>query len=66
MNDLELFRGMAKVVPLEPIHDADTYYRACELQEEYRNSDDQVTQLYFQCLNLLVEAYEAGYRPEED
>ena len=36
MNDLDLFKGLAKRVPLEPITDAETYYAACDMQEELR------------------------------
>lgn len=62
MNNLELFRGLAKLVPLEPIDDAESYYKACELQDEYRSSEDPVLKLYFQALSLFVEAYEGGFR----
>lgn len=62
MDNLQLFRSLAKVAPLEPIDDADHYFKACELQEEYRNSEDPVLKLYFQALTLFVEAYEGGFR----
>ena len=37
MNDLDLFKGLAKRVPLEPIIDAETYYAACDMQDELRS-----------------------------
>jgi hypothetical protein len=65
MNDLQLFRGMTRLIPLEPIADAETYYRACEIQDENRESDDPAVKLYVQALTLFMTAYEDGYRPDE-
>jgi hypothetical protein len=65
MSDLDLFRGLAKIVPLEPITNAEDYFAACSLQEEHLESADAVTRLYLVSLSLFIEQYEGGYRPDE-
>jgi hypothetical protein len=64
VTDLQLFRGLTKLIPLEPIADAETYFKACDIQDEYRDNPDHGVQLYFRALTVFVEAYENGYRPE--
>jgi hypothetical protein len=66
MSDLELFRGLAKRVPLEPITDAETYYAACEMQEELMGMKETPVVLYLRMLTYLIESYDTGYRADEE
>jgi hypothetical protein len=65
MNDLDLFRGLAKRVPLEPIVDAETYYAACDMQEELMELKDTPVVLYLKALTFFIESYDTGYRADE-
>lgn len=65
MSDLDLFRGLAKRVPLEPVCDAETYFKICDVQDELRDNDDPAVRLYLAALTLFAEAYDQGYRADE-
>ena len=65
MSDLDLFRGLAKRVPLEPITDAETYYAACDMQDELRGMRETPVVLYLKALTYFIESYDTGYRADE-
>ena len=65
MSDLDLFRGLAKRVPLEPITDAETYYAACDMQEELSGMRETPVVLYLKALTYFIESYDTGYRADE-
>jgi hypothetical protein len=66
VNDLELFQGLARRVPLEPITDAETYYRACDMQDELRGMKETPVVLYLKALTFFIESYDTGYRADEE